>query len=279
MVNRKKDDSSNDISILEVKQTQVTFNIFGMSPLVPHAMSFKAASELLFPSPRKNAAEKAVTMKHDPFQEFLDAAYKFNDDDEPTRLYLPGSMFHMAMANAAIDMEGAKKAQIGRLTSIVGDKVPLWGIPKIYSTVVRSADQNRTPDIRTLPILVEWATQITVEFVVPLIKTASVGNLLGAAGVFIGVGDGRPQKGKLNFGKFRVATPGDPDFDRVMKYGGRKAQDEALADPAYYDLETKRLLTWFDEEKSRRIASPSGYSGGKGKGKKSTDGAATQLDA
>jgi hypothetical protein len=79
---------------------------------------------------------------------------------------------------------------------------------------------------------------------------------LGAAGVIIGVGDGRPEKGKLSFGKFRVVSADDRDLLAIMKSGGRKAQDAALADPEFYDLETRKLLTWFNEERGRRIATP-----------------------
>jgi hypothetical protein len=169
---------------------------------------------------------------------------------------MPAGAFHAAMGNAAIDMVGAKKAQIGRLTSVIGDKVPVFGIPQLWMTIVRSSDMARTPDVRTLPILPEWACTITVEFVGSLIKQASIGNLLGAAGVIIGVGDGRPEKGKLSMGKFRLCNADDPDFVRITKSGGWKVQDEALKDPHYYDLETEQLMSWFKEERGKRSAAP-----------------------
>ena len=252
----KKPTDTSEVSITEIQLTKVTFNLVGESPLVLHAVSFKNKGQLLYPSKKKNQAEKDSSMKHDPFQEFCDAAYKFHDDDQPTRLYMPGGAFHGAMANAAIDMVGAKKSQIGRLTNIVGDKIAVWGVPKIYSTIVRSSDIARTPDLRTLPILPKWAATITVQFVGSLIKTASVANLLGAAGVIIGIGDGRPEKGKLAFGKFRVCADNDSEFLSIIKSGGRKAQDEAIKNPAFYDTETEELLSWFVEEKNRRHAAP-----------------------
>ena len=244
------------VHITEIQLTSLECYVVGVSPLVPHAVSFKSRGSLLFPSGRKTVAEKATSMKHDPFNEFRDAAYKFKDNDQPTRLYMPGGAFHGAMANAAIDMVGAKKAQIGRLTNIVGDKICVWGVPQIFATVVRSSDMARTPDIRVLPILPKWAATITVQFVGSLIKTASIANLLGAAGVIIGIGDGRPEKGKLSYGKFRVVSEDDPELIQIMKSGGLKAQDQALADPAFYDAETEELLTWFEEEKLQRIAAP-----------------------
>ena len=140
-------------------------------------------------------------MKHEPYEEFVDACYQFTDEDKaPTRLWMKGSAFHGAMASVAIDMVGAKKAQIGRLTNVPIEKVAIFGVPKIWCTIVRSSDMARTPDVRTLPILPKWACTIDVRFVGSLIKAASIGNLLGAAGVIVGIGDGRPEKGKLSMG-------------------------------------------------------------------------------
>lgn len=249
-----RDDS--EISITEIHMTKMDFCIVGITPLVPHAMSFKAKGQLLFPPKKKNQAEKDTTMKHEPYEEFRAAAYKFREDDEPTRLYMPGSCFHSAMAAVAIDMAGAKKAQVGRLTNIEREKLPVWGVPQIWSTIVRSSDMARTPDVRVLPILPKWATRVTVEFVGSLIKTASVANLLGAAGTIIGIGDGRPQKGKLSFGKFRVCSEDDAEFRAILKAGTRAVQDKALADPVAYDMETEELLSWFTAEIDRRIATP-----------------------
>ncbi len=152
-------------------------------------------------------------------------------------------------------MVGAKKAQIGRLTSVMGDKIAIWGIPQIWCTPVRSSDIARTPDIRSLPILRQWCCTIVVQFVGSLIKPASIANLLGAAGLIVGIGDGRPEKGKFSFGQFRVCAENDPEYRAILKQG-RALQDKALADPVPYDRETEELLRWFVEEKTRRIAQP-----------------------
>lgn len=245
------------VTVAEIVMTSMRFNIVGTSPLVPHAVSAKSKGSLLFPSPRKNTAERATTMKHEPYEEFVEAAYRFTDsDNQPTRLYMPAGAFHAAMASVAIDMVGAKKAQIGRLTTVPGGKIPIFGVPKIWTTIVRSSDMARTPDVRTLPLLPEWACTITVQFVASLIKAQSIPNLLGAAGVIIGVGDGRPEKGKLSFGQFRLCSDDDAEFMRIVAKQGTAAQDKALAEPVSYDVETSQLLTWFDAERSKRSAQP-----------------------
>jgi hypothetical protein len=243
--------------VVEIEMEELILHVVGKTPLVPHAVSFKAMGSLLFPSPPKNAAERATTMKHEPFEEFRDAAYQFRDEDEqPTRLYVPGSMFHAAVSAVALDMKGAKKAQIGRLTSVNEHKIPLWGVPEIWTTVVRSSDIARTPDVRTLPILPRWCAMFSIRYVKSLIKRQSIMNLLAAAGVIVGIGDGRPQNGKLAFGQFAIVPDNDPEFKAIVALGGRKMQDAALADPKYFDIETERLLRWFIEEKDRRAAAP-----------------------
>lgn len=249
--------SETTVSVSPIHMTTMLFHLVGMSPLVPHAMSAKAAGQLLFPPPKKNAVEKATTMKHEPIEEFRAAAYKFRDhDDQPTRLYMPGEAFHAAIASVAIDMPGAKKSQVGRLTRVTQEKIPVWGIPDIWSTIVRSSDMKRTPDVRILPHLARWATMVEIKFISALIKEASLANLFNAAGMIIGIGDGRPEKGKKGKGTWRLCDQDDPEFLEIVRLGGREAQDAALANPQFADIETEQLLSWFDAERERRIARP-----------------------
>lgn len=253
----KNKETEGAVTVKEIEMQTMRFNIVGISPFVPHAMSFKAAGSLLFPAPKKNAAERASTMKHEPFEEYVDACYAFTDDeDQVTRLYVPGSMFHAAISDVSIDMVGAKKAQVARLTSVPTAKLPLYGIPQIHCCLVRSSDMQRTPDIRTLPILPQWATTVEIQFVPSLIKAESIANLLSASGHIVGIGDGRPQKGKLANGQFRLCDDDDTEFQEIVAKQTRKAQDAALAAPEYFDLETRRLLEWFEQEKDRRAAAP-----------------------
>lgn len=107
-------------AISEITISKVSFFIVRTSPLVLHAMSAKGAQDLLFPY-KKNATERATTLKHNPLQEFRDAAYTFLDSDAtPTRLYMPAGAFHGALASVAIDMAGARKSQVARLTKVQG---------------------------------------------------------------------------------------------------------------------------------------------------------------
>jgi len=238
--------------ILEVKTGVVTCYVIGTSGLILNRMSEKAKHELLMPKGRKTAAEKATTLKHQPIDEYRASAYTLKDETQPTLLSLLSTAFKGAIRSAALDMPGAKKAQIGRLTYIQGEYVGIYGLPKLFMSVTRSADMNKTPDVRTRAIVPEWASIVRITYVQPLIRAQAVVNLLAAAGLTIGVGDWRPEKGAGSYGQFRLTSPDDPDFARIVAEGGRAAQVEALAHPVCYDDETTELLSWFEDERQQR---------------------------
>lgn len=243
-----------EISVLVIKVDAVKVQIRGTTPLIYNAMAEKARHELLLPGGRKSTAQRAESLKHEPLPEFRGSVYAFRevDGDMPTRLYFPTGAFKKAIAKAALDLPGVSKSQVGRLCWITEDRVPVYGVPQLLMSVVRSADMNRTPDIRTRAILPKWACEFTVKSAAPIIKTENVVRLLMAAGVLVGIGDWRQEKGAGSYGQFEIADKGDKDFAAIVKNGARKAQDEALADPVPYDDETEKLLSWFDAEIKRR---------------------------
>ena len=150
-------------------------------------------------------------------------------------------------------MPGAKKAQIGRLTSIEGgEKLALFGVPQIMCSVVRSADINKTPDIRTRCIVPHWACKVEVTYTTPVLNATVISSLFATAGYTMGVGDWRPQKGSGTFGRWRIVEPTDKEYLDIIKNGGAAAQQAALDDPDSYDDETDELLSWYDVEVRRR---------------------------
>jgi hypothetical protein len=241
-----------EVNIIEINQGYLTFFVRGLTPFIFNAMSEKAKHELLYPKGKKTTADKAQSFKHNPLEEFRGSVYRTRDNKASTRLIFPATAFKKAMGTAALDIPGAKKAQIGRLVWVRGDMVEIYGIPRLHMSVVRSADMNRTPDIRTRAILTEWACKITVQFVKPAINEQSISNLLAAAGVTVGVGDFRQEKGAGNYGQFALVPDKDADFARIVKTGGLKQQDAALESPEMYDIETEQLYAWFNAEILRR---------------------------
>lgn len=246
-----------DVEIMEVQSGHLEVCILGTSPIILNRMSEKAKRELLMPKGRKNAVEKATTLKHDPMQEFQASSYRMPhqphlSEAQQTLLAVLATSFKGAMATAAIDLPGTKKAQIGRLTYVNGDYIPLYGVPQLSMSIVRSADMNKTPDVRTRAIVPLWACSLRVSYIVPLMRPQAVLNLLAAAGMYIGVGDWRPEKGKGNYGQFTLVGKDDERFLKIVAEGGRDAQLRGIEAPQCYDDETASLLAWFDDERGRR---------------------------
>lgn len=248
----KKAETEIDVARITLAETAVW--ILGTSPLLMNRLAEKARQELLLPSPRKNQAQKASTLKHRPYDEYRSSVYRQTDGDGPTRLVFPGGGLRKAIASAALDIPGATRAQVGRLVRVAESNLSVYGVPKIYCAIIRQGGINKTPDVRTRAILPEWCARATIRFAFPLLKQPTVFNLLEAAGEFIGIGDGRGEKGSsLSCGCFRIATADDmEDVERICAAGGRAAQDRALAEPEHFDYETEELLGWFDDELARR---------------------------
>lgn len=234
------------IDIVPIQRSIVEFAIVGTSPLLQNRVNQKAQRELLFPKKRDR-----LTLKHNPIDEFRASPYRISDG--PTLLGFPCAAFKKAGMTAALDLPGtATKTRIGRLVRVVGDLTPIYGVPQLWMGIVRMADVKRTPDVRSLAIIPRWACRLTVSFVQPMLTAQAVANLLAAAGEIAGVGDGRIEKGKLDFGAFRLASPDDPELLAIIAEGGRDAQTRAMEHPTAYNADATELLDWFDRELATR---------------------------
>jgi hypothetical protein len=224
--------------------------VLGAKPLILNRMSEKARRELLLGGRRKTLVERQSTIKHDPYQEFRASPYTLRDEEAPTYLAVMSSAFKNAMTTAALDLPGANKSQIGRLVWVEGEYTPIYGVPKLFMSVVRSADLNRTPDIRTRAIVWPWAALIDVSYIVPLITPHAVVNLAIAGGQTVGIGDWRTEKGKATYGQFGIVEEGDPRLQAVLAEG-RERQVRAMDEAAPYDQETEELLDWWRDDPRR----------------------------
>lgn len=240
------------VDVLRLDQGEARICILGSTGYFANRLSEKAKRELLLPRGRRTKAEQALTLKHEPREEFRASPYRLSDPDAPTLLGLPAVAFKNAMGSAALILPGTHKSDIIKLVYVVGNRVPIWGIPQLHMTGVIQAGIGRTPDIRTRAIIEPWATEIVVRFIKPHLTPQAVVNLLAAAGMCVGVGDWRNEKGKGTYGLFTIVGPDDPAFLHVKKTGGREAQARAMELAVPYDDETAELLTWFDEERERR---------------------------
>lgn len=248
----KPNTDANTVVIKPIQSESIVVSVLGTRPLIINRLSEKVRRELMLPSAKKTASDKAANLKHDPIEEFLASPYTLEDDNAPTYLALTPQHFKGAMMNAALDLPEVRKTQVGRLVWVEGETMPIYGIPELFIKPTRMADMARTPDVKARCIIPNWAAEITITFTVPLMTKQSVVNLLAAAGMIAGVGDWRPEKGKGTYGQFSLVDDDDPRFVAIKADGGRAAQIAAMADPECYDAETQELLGWFTEEVARR---------------------------
>jgi len=240
------------MAIEEIQMVQARFFVLGRTPMIMNKFAQKAWQELLLPSKRKNTVEREQSLKHDPEKEFRGALYRAREVEKRKALfYIPSSMFHQSIAAAALDMPGATRSKIERLTRIKEIEVELFGVPKLHMAMVRNSDMNRTPDVRTRPIFEQWACSVTVQFVKDLLTERTIGNLFGAAGQIVGVGDWRGQKGG-SFGAFDLVSADDAEWLSIVKLQGKGPQQKAFDHPACFDPDSEELLRWFNEEIARR---------------------------
>lgn len=268
MARMPKKPEISEVEILNIVTREVTFYIVGTTPMIMHRFDQKAWRELLLPAKKKNSAEKETTLKHDPIAEYRGAIYRCRDPKAPTAVHVPCGMFHKAIGQAAIDMPGAARAQILRLTSVVTPTIHLYGLPTLGVDMVREG-MSKTPNVRIRPYFREWACEISFRFVSDLIQERQIAALLGAAGHIVGVGDWRGEKGG-SFGRFRIADAKDPDYLRIVKHQGRVAQEDAIEHPQFYSDEAEELIGWFFEETERREKVVTIAGAGKTRGQKKT---------
>lgn len=248
---RKKTTETQEMNIMQIRESHLILHIRGRRPFICEAMSEKARRELLFP-PDKRGRRDRESLKHDPILEYRNSCYTFGENTQPTRLNFPGVSFKKAAGIAALRMGGATKTEIGQLVWIDPEKVPIYGVPQMIMNIVRSSDISRTPDVRTRAIVPEWACIIEVHYVGNVIKPQQITNLLGGAGIICGVGGWRQEKGSSNFGQFEIVEEDDPQFLSIVKHGGRAEQDAALKNPRCYDEETEKTWHWFMRESEVR---------------------------
>jgi hypothetical protein len=238
-------------AMVRLSSGETTINIVGTAPLLMERFSNKTWQQLLQPGPKMNQAEKAQKLKHNPLEEMQSACYVNRDPTRPTLFHLPTGMLHGAAASIAVDIPGAAKAQIERLTSVIDLNIDLYGIPTMHMAMVRNSGMNRTPDVRTRPAFKEWCASFTVRYARPLLTMNNIADLYVSAGDFIGIGGWRPQKGG-SYGRWCLATENDNDFKSIRKHGARKAQLLAYNDPKAFDEDTAELYAWYQEEVKRR---------------------------
>jgi hypothetical protein len=252
MVTKKAEAGTLHIDAL--KQGRVTLTLVGTTGFYFNAMSVKVMRTLLVGGGKKTAAERK-NIKHNAEEEYRDSVYRMASGD--TFLGFPPSGVKGAMATAALETAGVTKSSVQRLIFLPEQRMRMWGKPYLKMDVVRSADMNKTPDVRTRAFLPRWVAEIDIAYVTPTLSAHSIVSLLSNAGVIVGIGDYRQEKGRGSYGCFAVAGSDGgqwADYIAEIKREGRAVQEAAMANPEYVDDDTRDLMEFLTDERQRRAA-------------------------
>ncbi len=252
-MSRAKKSEIAEIEIPLLKRHSAKLRIIGTTPLFQNRMSNKVKQGFLTGTRKKTKVEK-LEIKHRPLEEYRNSAEILQEG--PTALGLRVVAIKKAMCTAALETVGLTRSSTQKYLFMPDDRIPLYGTPQLRMDVVRSADINRTPDIRTRAFLPQWGAEVEIKYIVPQLSIRSVVTLLCNAGVLIGVGDGRQEKGTFSFGSFRVIGEGEKDaeWNDLVKNHGRKVQERALDFPKYADGDTAELMEFFEAQTLPRVA-------------------------
>ena len=247
--------TTTNVEIKRLNQVEVILRMVGTTPLYFNSMSAKTKRDLLIGGSKKTAAEKK-TIKHNPEQEFKDSLYKKSYGE--TLLCFPAPGIKQAMATAALETDGIKKTTVNRLLFLPEQYVNVWGTPYLKMDIVRSADMNKTPDVRTRAYLPNWCAEVDIKFVTPTLSAFSIVSLLQNAGTIVGIGDFRQEKGRGSYGTFSVASSEDMGdqqeiWDDITQEA-REVQELAMEHPECADDQTRELMQFIQEERLRRAA-------------------------
>lgn len=248
-----------DADGMTFRYSAVDVKLVGIAPLYCNSLSMKTRQTLLLPEARprrRTAADRALAgFKHDPLQEYRDSVTKIKHPD--CLIGMRASAIKGAMVSAAYYVEGMSMTRTKQMLTVEGDYVPIYGVPKLRMDEVRQADIRRTPDVRTRAIIRDWATIVSIRFTEGMISLRQVLNLLTLAGMNIGIGDFRQEKGG-GYGRFSIAEaePLSSTWDHIVASSSRKLQEDALEHPECDDPMTEELYTWYRNELEKMSSAP-----------------------
>lgn len=190
------------VEVVEFSIRQVTIPIVGISPLIVHAWSEKSKKMI-----SDKQAGKAKNKKHDirqPEEEYEAAKHRSVSDWEG----FPAAGFKAAMIRGAkmigMVMKDTQQAFFINADCEETQLVRIHGESRMRTDMVRVG--MGASDIRYRPEYPDWYAELNIEFNEGIISIDQIHQLVKAAGYGCGVGEMRPEKGKFNYGRFKLAN-------------------------------------------------------------------------
>lgn len=188
------------VQVKDLDLRRVLIPISGVTPLIVHAWSEKAKKEM-----RDKHAGKAKNKKHDirkPEDECEQAKHVSPKGFEG----FPAAGFKAAMIRAAkicgMVMKDTQTAFFVEADCQETQLVKINGTARMREDMVRVGMGGT--DLRYRPEYVDWYAELIIEFNAGVLSTDQVFQLVKVAGYSCGIGEMRPEKGKFNYGRFKL---------------------------------------------------------------------------
>jgi hypothetical protein len=188
------------VEIVDFSIKEVTIPIVGISPLIVHAWSEKSKKMIA-----DKQAKKAKSSKHElrnPEEEYQQAKHIAADYWEG----FPAAGFKAAMIRGAkiigMVMKDTQTSFFIKADCEETQLVRIHGKSRMRTDMVRVG--MGASDIRYRPEYPEWTAELTIEFNEGTLSLDQIYQLVKAAGYSCGVGEMRPEKGKFNYGRFKL---------------------------------------------------------------------------
>lgn len=190
------------VEIKEFQIKEVVIPIVGITPLIVNRFSEKAERQI-----EDKLFGRAKNKKHEirvPQDDFEGAKHRSIEGWEG----FPAAGFKAAMIRGA-KMIGMvmKDTQTGFFVKADCDEtqlVKIRGEARLRKDHVRV--NNGGADIRYRPEYLQWYAELIIEFNEGVLSIDQIFQLVKAAGYGCGIGEMRPEKGKFNYGRFKLAN-------------------------------------------------------------------------
>ncbi len=190
------------IEIPEFSIRKTTIPITGISPLIVHAWSEK--SKKMITDKQSGAAKNKKHDIRDPQDDYESAKHKSPLGWEG----FPAAGFKAAMIRGAkmigMVMKDTQTAFFINADCEETQLVRIHGESRMRTDMVKVG--MGSSDIRYRPEYPTWYAELNIEFNEGVLSLNQIYQLVKAAGYGCGVGEMRPEKGKFNYGRFKLTN-------------------------------------------------------------------------
>jgi hypothetical protein len=190
------------VEVVDFSIREVVIPIVGVSPLIVHKWSEKIMRQM-----QDKQAGKAKNKKHDirnPEDEYEQAKHISIAGWDG----FPAAGFKAAMIRGAkslgMVMKDTQTSFFVKADCEETQLIRIFGESRMRTDMVRVG--MGSADIRYRPEYPDWYAELTIEFNEGGISIHQIHQLVKAAGYGCGVGEMRPEKGKFNYGRFKLAN-------------------------------------------------------------------------